>query len=279
MSMRKSHAIAQLMLYVFIVLFLVISLFPFFWILVTSFKPEAEVMGAGAFRIIAENPTVQNYVTVIAERGMLMSIKNSFIVSGVCMLYVVAVASMSAYIISRFNFRGKALLMGLILSVSMFPQMIVVGPLFNMYYNLGILNSYWITLAYSTITLPSAVWIMVTHFKQVPLALEEAAKIDGCTIWGTLWRIIFPLAAPGVATTAIMTFIAAWNEYLLSYTMNIDYNYQTVPVRIGYLRTQFTIFWSEISAATIVVTIPTLIIVLIFQKQIVAGIVNGAVKE
>ena len=120
---------------------------------------------------------------------------------------------------------------------------------------------------------------MVAHFNQVPLALEEAAKIDGCSTWGMLWRIIFPIAAPGVFTTAIMSFISAWNEYLLSCTMNIDEKIQTVPVRLSYLKDQFTIFWSQISAATIVVVIPTLLIVLLFQKQIVAGIANGAVKE
>jgi multiple sugar transport system permease protein len=262
-----------------LIVFLICTLFPFLWILITSFKPENEVFGNNALSIISQHPTIQSYINVITQKDILMSVKNSFIIASTCTLYVVIVASMSAYIIARFSFKGKAVLMGLILSVSMFPQMIVVGPLFKMYYKLNILNSYWITLAYSTITLPSAVWIMVAHFKQVPPALEEAAKIDGCSIWGTLWRIIFPLAGPGIATTAIITFIAAWNEYLLSYTMNANYNIQSVPVRIGYLRTQFTVFWSEISAATVIVTIPTLIIVLLFQKQIISGITNGAVKE
>lgn len=276
MSKNKTF---NIVCWIFVVIFLMITVFPFFWILISSFKPESEIFGANAYRIIAENPTFDNYRTVILEKGMLRAIGNSFVMSAATTFYVVVVASMSAYIISRFKFKGKALLMGLILAVAMFPQMIVVGPIFNMFYKLHILNTYWVCLAYSTITLPSAVWIMVAHFNQVPLALEEAAKIDGCSTWGMLWRIIFPIAAPGVFTTAIMSFIAAWNEYLLSCTLNINENIQTVPVRLSYLKDQFTVFWSQIAAATVVVVIPTLLIVLLFQKQIVAGISNGAVKE
>ena len=276
MSKNKTF---NIVCWIFVVIFLMITIFPFFWILISSFKPESEIFGANAYRIIAENPTLENYRTVIVEKGMLRSIGNSFVMSAATTFYVVIVASMSAYIISRFKFKGKALLMGLILAVAMFPQMIVVGPIFNMFYKLKILNTYWVCLAYSTITLPSAVWIMVAHFNQVPLALEEAAKIDGCSTWGMLWRIIFPIAAPGVFTTAIMSFISAWNEYLLSCTLNINENIQTVPVRLSYLKDQFTVFWSQIAAATVVVVIPTLLIVLLFQKQIVAGISNGAVKE
>ena len=276
MSKNKTF---NIVCWIFVVIFLMITIFPFFWILISSFKTESEIFGANDYRILAENPTLENYRTVIVEKGMLRAIGNSFVMSAATTFYVVIVASMSAYIISRFKFKGKALLMGLILAVAMFPQMIVVGPIFNMFYKLKILNTYWVCLAYSTITLPSAVWIMVAHFNQVPLALEEAAKIDGCSTWGMLWRIIFPIAAPGVFTTAIMSFISAWNEYLLSCTLNINENIQTVPVRLSYLKDQFTVFWSQIAAATVVVVIPTLLIVLLFQKQIVAGISNGAVKE
>ena len=259
--------------------FLIVNLFPFFWVLITSIKPSSEIFGANAFRVIAENPTLGNYTVVMFEKNMLKAIANSFIVSSLTTAYVVAIASMSAYVISRFTFRGKALLMGLILGVSMFPQMILVGPIFNMFYRANLLNSYWVALPYSTITLPIAVWIMVTHFKRIPLSVEEAARIDGCSVWVTLWKVIFPMAAPGVFTTAIMTFIAAWNEFLITSTLNVNISYHTVPVAINSLRTQFSILWGEITAATVVVIVPTLIIVLLFQKQIVSGILSGAVKE
>lgn len=263
---------------IIIVLFLAVMVFPFFWILITSFKPTEEIFGKTAFQIIANNPTLVNYSQVL-DKGILTSIKNSFIVSTVTTLYVVIVATLSAYILARCRFKGKTALMALILGVSMFPQMIVVGPIFNMFYKLNLLNSYFVTLAYSSITLPAAVWIMVAHFKRIPISIEEAAHIDGCSQWQTLWKVIFPVALPGVFTCAIMSFIAAWNEYLLTCTLNSDKAFQTVPVAINALRTQFSILWGEITAATVVVVIPTLIIVLLFQKQIVSGMVSGAVKE
>lgn len=260
-------------------IFILMSLFPFFWIFITSLKPGSEIFGDTAFRIVPVHPTLENYETVIIEKGILRAVKNSFIVSILTTLYVVAVASMSSYVIARCTFRGKSFILALVLAVSMFPQMIVIGPIFNMFYKLHILNSYWVTLAYSTITLPSAVWIMVAHIKKIPISVEDAAHIDGCGAWKTLWSVVFPMAAPGVFTTAIMTFIAAWNEYLLTYTLNSDTAYHTVPVAINALRTQFSILWGEITASTVVVVLPTLIIVLQFQRQIVAGVVNGAVKE
>lgn len=264
---------------IIIAAFLAVMVFPFFWILVTSVKPSSEIFGkATAFRVIANTPTLDNYRTVV-EKGILNSIKNSFIVATLTTLYVVSVATLSAYILARVRFKGKGLVLGLILSVSMFPQMVVVGPIFNMFYKLNMLNSYFVTLAYSSITLPAAVWIMVAHFKRIPISLEEAASIDGCSQWKTLWKVIFPVALPGVFTCAIMTFIAAWNEYLLTLTLNSDKEFQTVPVAINALRTQFSILWGEITAATVVVVVPTLIIVLLFQKQIVSGMTSGAVKE
>ena len=276
---QERRNVGRALMWVLIACFIAVNLFPFFWVLVTSFKPGSEIYGADtAFRVVALTPTFGNYTTVVGK-GILHSVFNSLLVSGITTAYVVLVASMSAYMIARLHFRGRTALMALILGISMFPQMIIVGPIFNMFYQFQILNSYWVTLAYSTITLPSAVWIMVAHFKRIPLSVEEAARIDGCTQWQTLWKVIFPMAAPGVFTTAIMTFIAAWNEYLLTLTLNAEKEYQTVPVAINALRTQFTILWGEITAATILVVIPTLAIVLLFQKQIVSGITSGAVKE
>ncbi len=275
----KPNRMTKITSTIIITAFLMVMVFPFFWILITSFKPSSEIFGKDtAFNIIANNPTLINYKAVL-DKGILNSVKNSFIVATVTTIYVVSVATLSAYILARVRFKGKGLVLGLILSVSMFPQMVVVGPIFNMFYKLDLLNSYFVTLAYSSITLPAAVWIMVAHFKRIPLSIEEAANIDGCSQWQTLWKVIFPIALPGVFTSAIMTFIAAWNEYLLTMTLNSDKQFQTVPVAINALRTQFSILWGEITAATVVVVIPTLIIVLLFQKQIVSGMTSGAVKE
>lgn len=177
---------------------------------------------------------------------------------------------------ARCRFKGKTFLMSLILDISMFPQMIIVGPIFNMFFRFGLLNSYWVTLAYSTITLPSAVWIMVAHFKRIPLSVEEAAKIDGCSQWQTLWKVIFP---HGCARGVHHRYHDLHRRMELTLTLNAEKGYQTVPVAINALRTRFSILWGEITAATIIVVIPTLAIVLLFQRQIVSGITSGAVKE
>lgn len=264
--------------YTVLILFLIIIVFPFLWVLLTSIKPGNEVFGDGAYNAFTSNPTLKNYSTII-DKGIAVSIINSVIVSTVTMLYVVILASMMAYAISRFNFKGKNVFLGLVLAVSMFPQMIIVGPVYNIFMALGWTNSYWVVLPYSTITLPLAVWIMVSHFKKIPFSIEEAARIDGAPPYKILWRIVFPLAAPGVFTAAIISFIAAWNEYLLTLTLNTNINYHTVPVAISFLRTQFQILWGEVTAATIIVSIPTLILVLLFQRKIISGLISGAVKE
>jgi len=265
--------------FIIVALYLTIIIFPFIWVFLTSFKPTKDIFGEGAFSIMSQNPNTQHYFDVIVNKGILYAILNSFIVATVTTVYVVLVATLSSYAISRFHFKGKNLLMGLILAVSMFPQMIVVGPVYNLFMKLGLTNSYFVVLPYSTITLPIAVWILVTHFNKIPLALEESAKIDGATPLQILFKIVFPLAAPGVFTTAIIVFISAWNEFLLTITLNTNKSYHTVPVAISYLRTQFQVLWGEVTAATILVSIPTLIVVLLFQKQIVAGLTSGAIKE
>ncbi|MEQ6376833.1 carbohydrate ABC transporter permease [Bacillaceae bacterium S4-13-58] len=262
-----------------LVFYLVVVVFPFLWILVTSFKSTGEIYGNNAFGVIPDNPTMDHYYSVVMEKGILRAILNSLVVATTTTIYIIAVATFASYAISRFHFKGKNILLGLILAVSMFPQMIIIAPVYNMFLELGWTNSYFIVLPYSTITLPMAVWILVTHFNQIPIALEESAKIDGASPIQTLFRIVFPLAAPGVFTTAIIVFISAWNEFVLSITLNSNSEFHTVPVAISFLRTQFEILWGQVSAATIIVTIPTLIIVLLFQRQIISGLTSGGVKE
>jgi multiple sugar transport system permease protein len=261
-----------------LIIFLGIIVFPFFWVFITSIKPGSEVFGEGAYNLFTSNPTLTNY-TMVLQKGIGHSVYNSAIVSTATMLYVVFISSLMAYAITRFNFKGKNLLLGFVLAVSMFPQMIIVGPVYNIFMTLGWNNSYWVALPYSTITLPLAVWILVSHFKKIPLSIEESARIDGAPPFTILWKIVFPLAAPGIFTAAIISFIAAWNEYLLTVTLNTNVEFHTVPVAISFLRTQFQILWGQVTAATVVVTIPTLILVLLFQRRIISGLVSGAVKE
>lgn len=263
---------------VIIVLYLLIIIFPFIWVTLTSFKPENEIWGSGAMKVFSDNATIEHYEALI-KANILNSLKNSFIISSITTIYVTFVASFCAYAIARFKFVGKNLLLAVVLGTSMFPQMIVVGPIYNAFVKLGWTNSYFITLPYSMITLPVAIFILVTHFSKVPKEMEESASIDGASKMTTFIKIILPLALPGIFTSAIITFIGVWNEFLLSLTLNSNAAFHTAPVAISFLRGQFQIFWGQVTAATVVVTIPTLIMVILFQKQIISGLTSGAVKE
>lgn len=276
-KMRKAIKTSTL-LKIIIVLYLFIILFPFLWVTLTSFRPESEIWGSDALNLRGIDFTNENYA-LLFKTSIFNSLKNSLIIASITTIYVTLIASLSAYSIARLDFKFKKLLIVVILATSMFPQMIVVGPIYRIFVKLGWTNSYYISLPYSMITLPIAVFILITHFSQIPIEMEESAIMDGSSKINTFFKIILPLAAPGIFTSAIMTFISAWNEFLLSLTLNTDEMWRTAPVGISFLRGQFEIFWGQVTAATVIVTIPTLIIVILFQKQIVSGITSGALKE
>ncbi|WP_261130132.1 carbohydrate ABC transporter permease [Bacillus sp. Marseille-Q3570] len=268
------------MFYIGLFVFIFLVMFPFLWILVSSLKPVSELFGEKAFIPFTSDPTLENYRSVFVNHPFLTYLKNSLIVSGVTTIYTVLVASFAAYAIARMKFKGKTVILGLVLSVSMFPQIATISPIYIILKNLGLTNSYLgLIIPYTTITLPLSIWILVTFFRKIPFDLEEAAKIDGASIMQTYWRVILPLAIPGIFTTAILVFIAAWNEFLFALVLNTQEAYKTVPVGIAMFQGQFTIPWGEISAATVVVTVPLVIMVLLFQRRIVSGLTSGAVKE
>ncbi|MDD2427852.1 MAG: carbohydrate ABC transporter permease [Eubacteriales bacterium] len=261
-----------------IVLYLFIILFPFIWVAITSLRPESEIWGRNALNLRDANFTLENY-RLVFQTPILNSLKNSLVISSITTLYVTLVASLGAYAIARLKFKFKKLLTVVILAVSMFPQMIVIGPIYRIFIQLGWTNSYYISLPYSNITLPVATFILITHFAQIPKEMEESATMDGSSRINTFFKIVLPLAAPGIFTAAIIVFIGAWNEFLLSLTLNTNEAWRTATVSISFLRGQFEIFWGQVTAATILVTIPTLIIVILFQRQIVSGLTSGALKE
>ena len=274
----KKNTKSSMWLKVIIILYLFIILFPFIWVAITSFRPESEIWSSNALNLKGAVFTSENYLALF-KSTIFNSLKNSLIISSITTIYVTLIASLCAYSIARLDFKFKKTLTFVILATSMFPQMIVVGPIYRIFVSLGWTNSYYISLPYSMITLPIAVFILITHFSQIPKEMEESAIMDGSSKINTFFKIILPLATPGIFTSAIMTFIVAWNEFLLSLTLNTDETWRTATVGISFLRGQFTIFWGQVTAATVIVTIPTLIIVILFQKQIVSGITSGALKE
>lgn len=266
--------------YAFLIVFVFVVMFPFIWVFLSSMKPPSELYGDQAFNWIAEHPTIENYISVFVNYPFLNYLKNSFIIAVITTLIAVFFASLAAYALARLPFRGKSVILGLVLSVTMFPQISTLSPIYIILMHLGLTNSYTgLIIPYITITLPLSIWILVTFFRKIPLELEESAKMDGATVMQTYSKIIFPLAVPGIFTTAILAFIAAWNEYLFALAINTDNAYKTVPVGISMFSGQYTVPWGEICAATVVVTVPLVIMVLIFQRRIVSGLTSGSVKE
>ncbi|MFC4769019.1 carbohydrate ABC transporter permease [Effusibacillus consociatus] len=266
--------------YVFLAGFLFVVMFPFLWLLIASFKPPSELFGENAFNLIIKNPTLDNYIGAFTLRPFGTYLWNSTVVATLTTLYSIVIASIAAYTIAWINIKGKAIILGIVLAVSMFPQIATISPIFLFMQSTGLTNSYLgLILPYTTFALPLAIWNLTNFFRKIPYDLSEAAKVDGASIMQTLIKVFFPVALPGVFTTAILVFIAAWNEFLFALTINTEESMKTVPVGITMFQGQFTMPWGEIAAASIIVTIPLVIMVLIFQKRIISGLTSGAVKE
>jgi ABC-type glycerol-3-phosphate transport system permease component len=200
-------------------------------------------------------------------------------VAGSTTLFCVTIGSLCAYALARLRFRGKALLLGVILAVSMFPQIAVVSPLFLLLRSVRLIDTYpGLILPYLTFAMPLAVWLLVGYFRQLPAELEEAAMVDGASRLRAFREVIVPLALPGLAATAILTFVYSWNEFLFALSFTLGPERQTVPVAIALFRGQYQVPWGQVLAAAIVATAPVAVLVLAFQRRIVQGLTAGAVK-
>lgn len=277
-NVNSKKMLNNLLFYCSIGIFMVFIVFPFFWQFMTSIKPMDELYLMPPIWIPSKI-NLEFYYSVFFKRPFLIYLKNSAIVAGSSTLFAVFVASFAAYALARLNFRGKNLILSMVLAVSMFPGIAIVSSLFIMLRQVGLLNSYLgLIITYITITMPLSVWILTTFFREIPTSLEEAAKVDGASPLKTFFLIIFPLAAPGLFTTAILVFINSWNEFLYSLVFNTKDTMRTVPVGIAMFPGDYNYPWGDIAAASVVVTVPLILLVLLFQKRIISGLTAGAVK-
>jgi multiple sugar transport system permease protein len=257
------------------------AMIPVLWIISLSFKTPATV---GDGRLIPKDWTLENYKGLFEgglDSPLLRPLINSILIALIATTIAVTLASLAAYAIARLDFPGKAIVLGGALAVSMFPPISVVGPLFDMWRALGLYDTYpGLIIPYLTFALPLAIYILVAFFREIPWDLEEAAQVDGATPFQAFRRIIFPLAAPGVFTAAILVFIFAWNDFVFAISLTSSNASRTVPAAIAFFtgESQFTSPTGNIAAAAVLVTVPIIIFVLIFQRRIVAGLTAGAVK-
>jgi multiple sugar transport system permease protein len=260
-------------------LIVVWAAFPLVWMVSLSFKSPATFQTSGGFW--PKDWTWDNYSTVFQDELFTSALRNSFGIAIIATVLSVVIAMFAAYAIARLDFRGKKLLLSMALAIAMFPVAALVGPLFNMWRGLGIYDT-WIGLIipYLTFALPLSIWTMSAFFRQIPWEMEQAAQVDGATAWQAFRKVIIPLAAPGVFTTAILTFFFCWNEFLLATSLTSTDRARTVPAALSFFTgaSQFESPVTAIMAASVVVTIPVVILVLLFQRRIVAGLTSGAVK-
>lgn len=275
---KKRVNISGILFYVLVIGVMILILFPFIWQVLTSIKSERELWSIPPVWI-PRKINLDYYYAVFVERPFLTYIKNSLIVAGATTIFSVLVASFAAYALARLHFKGKNIILSLVLAVSMFPGIAIVSPLYIFMMNIHLLNTYiGLIIPYTTFTLPLAIWNLTTFFREIPFELEESARVDGATYMQTFMRIIFPLAAPGVFTTAILSFISAWNEFLFALVFNTKDAMRTVPVAIAMFPGEHELPWGDMAAASVVVTIPLIIMVLVFQRRIISGLTAGAVK-
>jgi ABC-type glycerol-3-phosphate transport system permease component len=253
------------------------SAFPFYWAILASFTPEARLFQNPS--LLPSDLVLDHYRALFTERNFWLPIRNSLIVAGATTVFCVGLGALCAYALARMEFRGKAVLLGSILAVGMFPQISVVSPLYLLLRELRLINTYpGLVLPYLTFAMPLTVWLLVGFFRQLPAELEEAAMVDGAGRLRAFWEVIVPLAVPGIATTAILTFVYSWNEFLFALSFTLGPERQTVPVAIALFRGQYQVPWGQILAAAVVATLPVTLLVLAFQRRIVQGLTAGAVK-
>ncbi len=276
------QGLSRAVFYLLVVIILIYTLVPFYWALRSSFTPTNELT-ATPVTYFPAHPTLEHYKGVFGSGQFRRALLNSAIVSISVTLISLVIGSLASYALGRFNFRGRTPMLYLILSMTMFPQIAVLGALFSMINQFHLYNKLSaLILTYLIFTLPFTVWVLTSFFKQMPGALEEAAYVDGATPFQTFYKILLPLIGPGLVTTGLLAFIGAWNEFLFAVSFTQTPDKRTVNPAIFYFTGStgagFEIPWGQIMAATVVVTVPIVVLVLIFQRKILAGLTAGAVK-
>lgn len=254
------------------------ALLPIAWIVSLSLKRGDDVL---ARRFLPADWTLENYAAVFRTPLFTAALRNSIGISLVSTALSVSLATLAAYAIARLRFRGRRVVLGTALVVAMFPVISIVGALFDLWRAVGLYDTWpGLVLPYLSFTLPLSVWVLTAQFRQLPWELEEAARMDGATRWQALRRVMVPLAAPGVGTAAILTFLFAWNDFVFGISLTSTDRARTVPAALAFFTgaSQFQDPAPAIAAAAVVVTAPVVALVLVFQRRIVSGLTSGAVK-
>jgi multiple sugar transport system permease protein len=256
----------------------VYALLPLGWLLSISLKAPGDLSDG---RLVPGRITLEHYRAVFADPHFPAALRNSLGIAGIATTLAIVFGSLAAYALVRLRFPGRSLVMGGALSIAMFPPIAVIGPLFDLWRRVGLFDTWTgLVLPYLSFTLPLAIWTLSAFFRDLPWELERAARVDGATRLQAFRHVIVPLAAPGVATAAILVFVFAWNDFLFAMSLTSTDHARTVPAALAFFTgaSRFEEPTSSIAAASLVVTVPVVLVVLLFQRRIVAGLTAGAVK-
>jgi len=266
------------LIYAIIAIFLFLTLFPLVWVFSTSFKPNQEAIDFPP-RFLPRNATFSNYVFVLTDPGLVRSLINSFVVSLGSTALSVVVSALGGYAFARFEFRGKNLIMSIILGLFMIPVVINIVPLYTMLSNVGMLNSpISLILTFQILIIPLNILLLKNYFETIPRELEEAALIDGCSRLGVLKRIIIPLSMPGFAIAAVLSFRFSWNEFVLPIVLTNRPDSAVFQVALYQFISINRIEWGYLTAGITIAIIPVLVLMLSFQKQMIKGLTVGAIR-
>jgi trehalose/maltose transport system permease protein len=278
MNRKARRLLGKAAFYVLLAIIVFYTVFPFYWAIVSSLKAGSELFKVEFW---PSSPAWDNYVAVFREQPFGRNILNSVFVAVSTVILSLSLAVAAAYALGRIQFRGRTILLFTILGVSMFPQIAVLSGMFELVRALGLYNNLLsLTLSYMIFTLPFTVWVLTTFMRELPKELEEAAVVDGAKPFTIVTKVFMPLMGPALATTGLLAFIAAWNEFLFALTFTLSGEMRTVPVAIALISgaSSYELPWGNIMAASVIVTVPLIILVLIFQRRIVSGLTAGAVK-
>lgn len=276
--MNKKKYFVNGLTYLFLIVFTLISLYPIINVFTISIRPDDKLLSTD-LSIIPDNATFRQYIELFTNRPFLLWVWNSTIVSAVVTLTGVALASTAGYALSRFNFIGRQVTLSGLLTTQMFPATMLLLPMYIMLIKLGLLNSYLgIIIVYSATALPFCIWQMKGYYDTIPFSLEESARIDGCNRWQAFYKIIFPLAAPALVITALFSFMTAWSEYIVAAQILQDTKLYTLPLGLKSFQSNLTTEWGLYAAASLVVSIPVVILFVVLSKWLVSGLTLGSVK-
>ncbi len=250
---------------------------PLLWQFLTSLKPDYDIMRMPP--LLPEHPSLVHYVSIFDETPFLKIIVNSAVVAASTAALSLLIGSLAAFGLAKLRMRYKTAILIFVLSVSMFPPIATVSPLYIVIRGLGLRDTWWaLIIAYTTFSLPLSIWILTNFFREIPGQIYLAARVDGCTAFQTFYRIMLPLSAPALFTAATLVFIFSWNEFLYALTFTATSSSRTIPVAIALFPGEHEVPWGDISAASVVVTVPLILLVFAFQRRIVEGLTAGSVK-